>query len=153
MSKPKTKTASPAPPLEIAENQQAAAAAWSIPVAVIKAAKAAGCRAFQGSRIHRAPLVDWIRRNAATADRATADDISKASKEELELIRLRAQTRVLVSKADALDRVSISKEEAKAGFARGVAIVEEEAQALMEPDHYRIFIDRCKTRIGNVIAD
>lgn len=145
------KPTKPAAVPEIAENQKAASSAWGIPVSVLKAAKASGCPAFQGSRVHRQPLLAWLRLNASAAATATAADIARADKQELELVKLRAQARLLVSKADLSEEVVIPKEAAKAEWARAMAVVEEEAKSLMESDHYRIFVDRCKSRIGEVL--
>lgn len=152
-TKPTTKPSTSSSAPEIAENQQSAAAKWGIPIAIIRAAKAAGCSGFQGSRVHRTPLVAWIASNAAAATAAQALDMSKATKQELEEERLRQQCRILKSKADLSESELILKTTAKDEFARALGIIQEEARGLMERDHYRVFIERSKARIGSVLGE
>jgi hypothetical protein len=124
-----------------------------LPLAVLRAAKAAGCKAFRGGRVYRAPLVEWLKSNQSEIETAQSTDLAKMDKAEVELEKARAQCRMFIAKADAMERVVIPKDEAKAEYARAFGIIEEEAKSLMEPDHYRIFIDRCKSRIVEVLPD
>jgi hypothetical protein len=60
---------------------------------------------------------------------------------------------IVAASAFSQDMTPAPKDEAKAEYARAFGIIEEEAKSLMEPDHYRIFIDRCKSRIVEVLPD
>ena len=150
-NKPKTKQPATVP--TVAENQKAAAKLWEIPLSVIRAAKSVGCGAFVGSRVHREPLLEWLRDNSAAAAGAAAADIEKADKQALELQRLRAVTRLAIAKADQADRLTILRSEAKDEWARAIGILEQEFSSLMEADHYRIAIVRAKSRIGQLHDD
>lgn len=158
-TKPKSKTKTtkpttkPAPPPEIAESMKAASVLWGIPVAVLRAAKAAGCQGFKGARVFRSQLMAWLKANSDVADQATAASLDQASKAELEMARLRAQTRLAISKADAADRVVILKTEALAEWSRAAAIVEEEYRAFLEPQEFAVAQRRAKLRIGNLLGD
>jgi len=150
--KPKRKPSKPSTNLpEVAENQKAAASAWGIPIAVIRAAKADGCQAFQGSRVRRDPLLEWIKKNSGASKQAEVADLAKADSSELKRLKLANEVELSGIKIDREKRTTIPRDEAKAEWARAVGIVEDEAKGLMEPDHYRIFIDRIKKRIGTVL--
>ena len=140
-------------PLEIAENQKAAAAAWKIPLAVLKAAKAAGCTAFKSGRVHRAEFFEWLAKHEETAAEAEALDLKKAEKAELEKERLRAQIVLLRSRNDRETRTTIPMEEAREETARALAILQEEFKALMDPALYRAACIKAKARTGEVFPD
>ncbi len=140
-----------AAPLEIAPNQKAASASWDVPLAVLKAAKAAGCIAFSpGGRINRQEFLAWLKTHEAEAGQAVAMDLAKAEKAELEKEKLRAQIRLLRSKDDRETRTVIPIETAKAEWTRAVAIIQEEAALFMEKEAYHTFCVRVKSRIGEM---
>ena len=140
-------------PLELAENQKSAAALWGIPVPVQKLAKSQGCSAFKSGRVHRKPLLEWVKRHAAESEQAVSLDLAKANKQELELEKLRAQIRLLTSRDDREKRDLITMTEARSEWSRALAIGQEEAKGLMESDVYRVFCVRWKSRCGEVLPD
>jgi hypothetical protein len=149
--KPKSKTKpAAAEPLEIAENQKAAAAAWNVPIAVLKLAKSQGCTAFKSGRVHRGEFLDWLKNHEAEAGQAVALDLAKAEKGELEKERLRAQIILLRSRNDRETRTTIPIQEAREETARALAILQDEYRQLMEPDLYRAACIKAKSRMGEV---
>jgi hypothetical protein len=152
-TKPKTKSKpATAEPLEIAPNQSAASASWDVPLAVLKAAKSQGCKAFSpGGRINRQEFFSWLKTHEADADQAVALDLEKAERAELELQKLRAQIRLLRSRNERETRETIPIAEACAEWGRAVAIAQEECQILMDDrDRYRVFCERWKSRVGSM---
>jgi hypothetical protein len=143
-------TPPPTNPPEVCDSLRAAAGAWSIPIAALRLAKSSGCPGFVNGRVHRGPVMAWLRQNSDVAEQAAAGDLEKCTRAELEFARLKAQTRLAISRADAADKLTIPRDEAKAEWARAVSIFEQEFSSLMEPDHYRIAISRCKARIGSL---
>lgn len=152
--KTKTKTTPPKPaaaaPLEIAENQPAAAAAWNVPLPVLKLAKSQGCPAFKSGRVHRGEFFDWLKSHEADAETAVAADLAKADKQELEKERLRAQITLLRSRNDREIRTTIPIEVAREETARALAILQEEFRQLMEPALYRAACIKARSRTGEV---
>lgn len=153
--KPKTTPLKPAAtaPLETAENQKAASAAWDVPLAVLKAAKAAGCAAFKSGRVHREEFFEWLAKHEGTAAEAEALDLKKAEKAELEKERLRAQIVLLRSRNDRETRTTIPMEEAREETARALAILQEEFRQLMDPVLYRVACVKAKSRTGEIFPD
>jgi hypothetical protein len=149
----KTKTSDLATVPEIAENQKSAAALWGIPVPVQKLAKSQGCNAFKSGRVHRKPLLEWVKQHAGESEKAVALDLEKAERAELELERLRVQIRLLRSRNERENRTLITMEEARSEWARCIAIAQDEFRALMDPDHYRVACIRWKSRCGEVLPD
>jgi hypothetical protein len=152
---PKTKPTpakSPTPPPEpqVCDSLRAAAGAWQIPISVLKASKASGCPAFVNGRIHREPLMQWLRDNRPKVDEAEKLDIAKADRAALETERIRAQVRLLCAKADLQERLVILRTEAVAEWTRAMSIVQEEYRMLMEPDCYRIACQRARLRVGTL---
>jgi len=154
-TKPKTTPPKPAAavPLEIAENQKAAAAAWNVPLAVLKLAKAQGCTAFKSGRVHRQEFFAWLKTHEAEAGQAVELDLQKAERAELEKERLRAQIILLRSRNDRETRTTIPIQEAREETARALAILQEEYRQLMEPDLYRAACIKAKARMGEVFPD
>jgi hypothetical protein len=154
MNKPKSKPSKPAAvvPLEVAPNQQAASSSWDVPLAVLKAAKAAGCPAFSpGGRINRTGFFAWLQTHEGEADHAVALDLAKADRQELDNEKIRAQIRLLRSRNERESRSLITMTEARAEWSRCIAIAQEEFKSLMEPDHYRVACVRWKSRCGEVL--
>ena len=134
-------------PKKSATSMKQAASLWGISLQVIKIAKSEGCPAFVGSRIHRDDLISWLEKNPSAAGKGEAlNDIAELKRQKLE-----EEVTLLRSKIAREDRVTIPLEEAKMEWGRASAIVQEEAKNLMEKTHYRIFIERCKSRIGNML--
>ena len=127
---------------------KSAHALWGIPVAVLKRAKGEGCSAFRAQRIHRTPLLQWIKENPEAASGADAENSSKA---ELEIRKLAAQVAQIELKVEKERGVLIKKGEAKDEWARAIAIVMEESKSLMDKEYFRVFADRIKSRIGEVL--
>lgn len=155
MNKTKSKPSKPAAhvPLEVAANQKAASASWNVPLAVLKAAKAGGCKAFSpGGRIKRAEFFAWLRTHEGEAEQAVALDLAKADRQELENEKIRAQIRLLRSRDDRESRTVIPMEEAVAEWSRALSILESEYKSLMDPEHFRVAQTRAKSRIGEVLA-
>ena len=151
-TKPKTKSKPAATELlEIAPNQSAAAASWDVPLAVLKAAKGAGCKAFSpGGRINRQEFFAWLKTHEAEAGQAVELDLQKAERAELEKERLRAQIILLRSRNDRETRTTIPIQEAREETARALAILQEEYRQLMEPGLYRSACIKAKARTGEV---
>jgi hypothetical protein len=151
-SKPKP-TPPPTNPPEVCDSLRAAAGAWSIPIAALRLAKSSGCPGFVNGRVHRGPVMAWLREHSDVADQAAAVSLEKCTRAELEFSRLKAQTRLAISRADAADRVVILKTEATAEWARAIAILESEYSQFLEPAHFAIAQRRAKLRIGNLLGD
>ncbi|MCX6875390.1 MAG: hypothetical protein NTW21_16520 [Verrucomicrobia bacterium] len=145
--KPKTKSkAKPGTP-EIAENQKSAAAMWGIPIEVQRAAKARGCQAFKSGRVHRKPLLAWIKRNAAALAAVEKAAGERRSDADLKRERLAIQiehAQFSLQKDKGLYTLTAA---AQADWLTAAAIYQEEAKSLMERDHYRIYVDRVYARL------
>ena len=133
---------------DIADSMKQAESIWGIPLAVQKAAKNAGCPAFERSRVHRKALLEWLEKNPQIVEAGGA----KGSEAELKRERLAVQIDHARLKFDREKGVLIPLAEAQESWATCAAIVQEEAKALMERDHYRIFIERIQARLGKLIA-
>ena len=134
---------------EYVESMKAGAAKWGIPVHVMKIAKAAGCPAFSGSRIRRAELEAWLDENP----KARGEGEMAATEAELKRRKLQNDVSLGDVKNDKEKRNTIPLAEAKAEWGRAASIVQEEANQLMERDHYRVFVERCKSRIGEILEE
>ena len=132
---------------EYVESMKVGSVRWGIPVAVMKIAKAAGCDAFCGSRIKRPELEKWLAENPA------ASNEGEMAATEAELKRRKLQNEVTLGdvKIAIAKRDLVPLDEARSDGARWIAIVQEEAKNLMEIDHYRVFCERVKSRIGTMI--
>ena len=151
MARPRKDTPSETDP-EIALAMKEATVRWGIPSAVLKAAKLDGCPAFEKSgRIYKTPLMAWIEKNSDKAAAATEMDLRKADKHALEEERLRQQILLLKAKHEREQGNVIPRDLARAEWTRAAAIFQEEAKMLMEKDLYRTWIERCKTKIGNLM--
>ncbi len=156
MTKPKSKPSKPIAvvALEVAANQKAASASWGVPLAILKAAKAAGCPAFSPSgRINRTGFFEWLKSHEGEAGQAVALDLAKADRQELDNEKIRAQIRLLRSRDERENRTLITMAEARSEWARCIAIAQDEFRALMDPDHYRVACIRWKSRCGEVLPD
>ena len=120
---------------------------WGISKAAMRIAKAAGCPAFVEHRIHRDPLIEWLEKNPDAAGKGEA--LTDAA--ELKRQKTEAEVKLLRAKIAREERETIPLSEAKDEWARAASIVQEEAKNLMEKDHYRVFVERCKTRIGEIL--
>jgi len=147
---PKKKPARRMPPrksavkTEVADSMRQAESLWKIPLTVMKVAKASGCPAFEKSRVHRAELERWLKKHPEVQASA------KATTDAAELRRQKLQEEVLLIRAKNRreTRITIPMSEALAETARFIAIVQEEAKALLDPTAYRVFCTRIKTRTG-----
>jgi hypothetical protein len=115
----------------------------------MKIAKAAGCPAFVQHRIHRDELVTWLEENPDAAGQG--EKLTDAA--ELKRQKTEAEVKLLRAKIAREERETIPLADAKTEWARAASIVQEEAKNLMEPDHFRVFTERCKTRIGNLLEE
>jgi hypothetical protein len=140
--------------IKIAPSLKSASAAWNIPLAVLKAAKADACPAFTpNGRVKHDELMEWIKQNSDQATTAAEVDISKAEKTELEKERLRAQIILLRSKNDREQNTVILRTTAVTEWARSMAILQEEFKQLMDDEKYAIACDRAKSRIGEMFPE
>ena len=124
-----------------------AAAAWGIPVAVLRAAKSAGCPAFRNKRVHR-EVVEWLETHpevSAQVDRAARE---KSELEALRRRRLELQVERLELQAARENGSMVSRERVKSAYAKAVAAVLEEAALLLSPEDCRVFCIRTKARIA-----
>ena len=131
---------------DVAQSIKQASALWGIPKATMLIAKNAGCRAFVQHRVHREPLLKWLVENPE----ASAEGDSKTSEAELKRKKLQNEVTLGELKIANENKKIIAREEAKAEWARALAIIQEEAKLLMEKDHYRVFIERTKAKIGEL---
>ena len=129
------------------ESMKIAESKWGIPIGVLKVAKAAGCPAFVGHRIFRPALVQWLADNPEI----TKEGNEKTTEAELKRKKLQNEVTLGDFKIANESKKTIPRDEAKNEWARGMAIVQDEAKSLMERDHYRVFVERCRDRIGNII--
>lgn len=134
---------------DVAQSMKQAEAFWGISGSTLRIAKAAGCPAFVQHRIHRDALISWLEKNPDTA--VKGESLTDAA--ELKRQKTEAEVKLLRAKIAREERETIPLAEAKAEWGRAASIVQEEAKALMEKDHYRVFVERCKTRIGNILEE
>ena len=135
---------------KIAQSMKQAQAFWDIPVSLMKIAKAAGCSAFVEHRIHRDELLQWIKDNPEAGKEG--DDGS--TMEQLKRKELIAKVQLLQLKCAKEDGTSIAKEDARQDWARALSVIQEEARNLInDDDRYRIFCERIKHGVGNLIHD
>ena len=132
---------------DVAQSIKQAAALWGIPKATMLIAKNAGCRAFVQHRVHREPLLKWLAENPE----ASAEGDSKTSEAELKRKKLQNEVTLGELKIANENKKTILREKAKEEWSRAVAIVQEEAKMLMDKQIYRVFIDRIKSKIGNIL--
>lgn len=118
---------------------------WGIPLMELKRAKREGCLAFtsSGGRIYRDALLEWLKANprpVANEDDLESEDVLKVRKlaKQIEMLELDIQR-----KKENLILKSTVKDE----WSRFVAILCEEAQAMMSKDHYSVFISRIKHKL------
>ncbi len=131
----------------VAQSMKQAAALWGISLSTLKVAKNAGCPAFVQSKIYRDELIKWLEANPDTATKGEA--ISDAA--ELKRQKLQAEVDLLRVKIDMQKRDLITMAEARAEWTRALAIDAEEAKLLLEPDAYRVWCERTKSRLGEVL--
>lgn len=122
---------------------------WGISKSTLRIAKAAGCPAFVQSKIYRDDLMAWLEKNTDAAGKGEA--LTDAA--ELKRQKTEAEVKLLRAKISREERETIPLSDAKAEWGRAASIVQEEAKNLMEKDHYRVFVERCKTRIGNLLEE
>ena len=133
----------PKVPTNIAENMKAASTLWEIPMHIIKAAKAKGCPAFKQQRVYRDALIQWLKDNPEVMNGGD----ESAGESELKRRKLLVQIQAIEYKLekDKGEQVSIST--VKEEWARGLAIVFEEAKQLMDQEIYQVFTTRCKAKL------
>lgn len=131
----------------VAQSMEQAQALWGISKSTMKIAKAAGCPAFIQHRIHRDELVAWLEKNPDAAGKG--DSLTDAA--ELKRQKTEAEVKLLRAKIAREERETIPLVDAKEEWARAASIVQEEAKQLMDSDHFRVFTERCKTRIGELL--
>jgi hypothetical protein len=134
---------------DVAQSMKQAEAFWGISGSTLRIAKAAGCPAFIQHRIHREPLLEWLEKNPDASGKGEA--LTDAA--ELKRQKTEAEVKLLRAKIAREERETIPLVDAKEEWARAASIVQEEAKQLMERDHYRVFVERCKTRIGEILAE
>jgi hypothetical protein len=132
---------------DVAQSMKQAEAFWGISFSTLKIAKSAGCPAFIQHRVYREPLLKWLEENPDSAGKGEA--ITDAA--ELKRQKTEAEVKLLRAKIAREERETIPLVDAKEEWARAASIVQEEAKQLMERDHYRVFVERCKTRIGELL--
>ncbi len=98
-------------------------------------------------------MLEWLRQNSAVAEQAAAGDLEKCTRAELEFARLKAQTRLAISKADQADGLTIPKVDAVSEWHRAAAIMESEYKAFLEPSAFATAQRRAKLRIANLFGD
>ena len=130
-----------------------AASRWGIPKLVMQVAKRAGCGAFVGSRVHRTPLEAWILANPGQAQAAKVQARERQALSALQLEKLRLEVRLLNAKNDRLEAETINRQAASDEWDRAHRIDCEEAQAILPPDHYQIYVARTASRIGVLFGE
>lgn len=114
----------------------------------MRVAKAAGCPAFIQHRIHRDPLIKWLEENP------DAPEKGKPFTDAAELKRQKTEAEVTLLKAKIAreNRETIPLDLARSEWSRAMAIMIEEAKNLMERDHFRVYCERTKSKVGEVLA-
>jgi hypothetical protein len=124
-----------------------ASALWGISVGTLRAAKSSGCPAFVGSKIYRDDLVEWLEKNPDRAGEGDASD----DHAELKRQKTKSEVELLRAKIDREKRHTVPLIEAREETQRCISIGMEEAKGFMEKDHYRVFCERWKSRVGEVM--
>ena len=141
------KTKKPIAP-EIAQSMTQAEKLFGVSKAVQIACKASGCvEAFKAQRVHKKPLLAWVRQNpkAVAAAELAADE--RQSESAMKRQRLAIAIEHAQLDLDAAKGLLTTVVESDARYIELAAIVQEEAKLLMEPDHFRIWIERIRARL------
>ena len=136
---------------QIAQNQGQAEKYFGVSRAVQRAAKQAGCSAFVGDRVHRKPLLEWVRRNKVLAAEAEATAEAKGSEAQLKRERLTLQIQHARLNYERDKKELIPLQEHLGTLALISAVTQEEARALMERDHYRVWMQRTQSKLETVL--
>ena len=145
----RAKTPKPEKIPEVAQSIKQANAFWGIDENTMKVAKAAGCPAFIQHRVHRDSLLKWLEENPDAAGKGRG--LTDAA--ELKRQKTEAEVQLLRAKISREKKETIPLIDAKSEWARAMSICQEEAKGLMEKDHYRVWCERIKTRIGNILEN
>lgn len=130
--------------IEVASSQSQAAAAWGLEPAVLKLAKKSGCPAFVGSRIRRQPLIAWLRDHPEILD-ADDDELPELKRQKLVLEVALLRHRHEAELADSMPTADFHRMSGEM-----LEIFFDEAARVLEPDHNRIFRDRCELRLSEI---
>ncbi|MCX6879864.1 MAG: hypothetical protein NTW21_39575 [Verrucomicrobia bacterium] len=140
---------------DIAQNMAQAETLFGVPKHIQKLAKSRGCDAFHGQRVHKKPLLAWVRKNAKLVA-ATVADLERTAASKSELAELKRQKMAL--EVAGLE-FNLDKDKSKytltaaaqADWLTASAIYQEEAKSLMERDHFRIYVDRVHARLQALV--
>ncbi|MEI6676849.1 MAG: hypothetical protein WCO57_16890 [Verrucomicrobiota bacterium] len=125
---------------------------WKIPLAVIRAAAAGGCLAFKNHRVSRPVLVDWLKTHpeifASVAAAANCHEQTRI----LRCQKLQLETEGLEFQLEIAKGLLMPKTAAEELWATCIGIVTEEAKMMLEREAYRVFIERIKGRLSQIIA-
>jgi hypothetical protein len=137
----------PKPAPRIAQNMSQAESLFGVPKAIQKLAKASGCSAFRGQRIHEKDLLEWVAANpeAIAADgerRNKTDRDADLKRERLELIIAGLKLKLRRDKEELIDRAFVRE-----SWALAAAVISDEAKLLLDKASYRIFCERCQARL------
>lgn len=117
---------------------------WGINIQTIRAAKNAGCPAFAGSRVRRAELEAWLKKNP----QAVTDGKSASNAAELKRQKTEAEVELIQVKI-ARERASVVLvDEARAETERCIRIMFEQAEQFLKPEIFNVFQKRVTARVG-----
>lgn len=137
----------PTKPRQVASCQQEAERLWGVPRAVQHRAKLAGCVAFKSQRVHRAPLLEWVRENPDEVAAALREGAKVDAIRALKRRKLAAQVEILETRArnarDSVTDAAIFRSE----WHRAARIVFEELENLMPPEHCAVCRNRINSRL------
>ncbi|MEI6654160.1 MAG: hypothetical protein WCP45_05275 [Verrucomicrobiota bacterium] len=143
-------------PPEFAVNMSSAEHLFGVPKFVQVLAKSRGCPAFVFQRVHRRPLLAWVKRNARFVAEVTAQREAAAADrgewDRLKCRKLELETEALGIKLQADKGLTMLKTEAEELWSHCAAIVMEEAKTLMDREQYRDFIAAIKGRYAQLQA-
>ena len=124
---------------------------WGIPAAVLREAKRRKAPGFVAHRIFRAKLEPWLKRHPEVAADIEAAARSKESDSEMKRRKLAIAIEHAQLDLDCAKGELVPKLEMQGTLDLAAAIVQEEAKGLMEKDHYRVFIERIRSRLNGVL--
>ena len=130
-----------------APSMKAASTMWGISMQILKSAKAAGCRAFRGSRVTRTELLAWIRANPGPVAKAQAAEKQRVELGELKRQKLSLEVSILRGRFDRDKAACILREVACETWAECWQVCIESAEGLLEADMLRVWKERCQSRL------
>ena len=137
---------------DVAQNMTQAENLYGISKAVQIIAKQNGCAAFKSQRIHKAPLLAWVKSNKKLVTQAETEAAGKADIAKLKLQKLLAEVLMLEEKNRRLEASLIPRKTVLEVWQSCWQIVCEESAKLMHIDKHEVLIHRLESQLAVPLA-